>query len=393
MRPNVSPSSGTCSSTHCATDLFQAQAFHPQILGFSESDSLPSMYLSEGSSGLMGDEGIQAFSNTNTSLLRALESEQEAHRSTKSQFEQESNARCEAEAETRRLAEHNKGLLNSIKLLQSTVKHMTQKENLPTTPVKEIVTSAVRLDVTQADNAGANNSILYDVLSNYKVPHKTVTDGEETTSVINLDLLSTPDSKDKSDRAHIQRTLRRQMGLSSDHEEEAGQNGNIHKKEAPLLPDIGEEPIEVFEMERNSTSVNDRQSQPDETPVTVNHARPQTPEQTAPSSDFVYDLPAAFLNKYGKKPADAPEALKLVAEVRELPPPQTPRKAGLTVSSAVKARDIENDPKPPSRVVYMPDSPMINWKIDGRHMDELRRRPVETKFQSHFTEHPIRYGK
>lgn len=352
------------------------------------------MYLSEGSSGPMGDEGIQAFRNTNASLLRALENEQEAHQSTKSQLEQESNARCEAEAETRRLAEHNKGLLNSIKLLQSTVKHMTQKENLTTTPVKETM-SPVVVGVTQADNAGVNNSILYDVLSNYKVPHKTVTDGEETTSVINLDLLSTPDSKDKSDRARMQRTLRRQMGLSSHHEEEAGQNGGSDQNEAALLPEIGEGPTEVVKVvksKRNSTSAND-QSQANETPVTTNRARPQTPEQKAPSSAFVYDLPAAFLNKYGKKPADAPEALRSVAEARELPPPQTPRKAGLTVTSAIKANGIENDPKPPSRVVYMPDSPMINWKVDGRHMDELRGRRVETKFQSHFTDHPIRYGE
>jgi len=347
--------------------------------------------MSEGSSGPMGDESIQTFSSSTTSLLRALESEQEAHQSTKLQLEQENEARCEAEAETRRLAEHNKGLLNSIKLLQSTVKHMTQKENMPTTPNKETVNPVAQLDASQADNAKTDNSILYDVLSNYKVPHKTVTNGEETTSVINLDLLSTPDVKDKSERAHIQRTLRRQMGLSSDHKEEPDQNGDRDKIEAPLLPEIEAKPTETARPERDSTSTNGH-SQADEIIVAASRVRPQTPKQIAPPSEFVYDLPAAFLSKYGKKPADASNKLRLPAEAGGLPPPQTPRKASLTVTPAVKVRDTENDRKPPSRVVYLPDSPMINWKVDGRHMDELRGRHVETQFQSHFTDHPIRYG-
>ncbi|KAK5943647.1 hypothetical protein PMZ80_004655 [Knufia obscura] len=369
-----------------------APFFHPRPLNFSENDSLPSMFTSEGYSATMSDEGIQAFSNSNASLLRALETEQEAHHSSKSQLEQETHARLEAEAETRRLAEHNKSLLNSIKLLQSTVKHMTQKENMSPIVNNLAANGTVEPQEPQPEGVSPNDSILYDVLSNYKVPHKTTKNGKETTSMINLDLLSTPDTNDKSEQAEMQRTLRRQMGLSSEDEPEMQKqiNAGEAKDHTLLVPEIEPVSPRTTQAQVHDTASINGQSTANGASATAS-ARPQTPEQKVPPPEFAYSLPAAFLSKYGKKPVAASEGPKLTAEEEESPPPQTPRKATLTVASAVKVRDLAKDDKPPSRTVYMPDSPMINWKVDGRHVNELRGRYVETKHQSHFTDHPIRY--
>lgn len=355
------------------------------------------MYASEINSAPLSDEGLQAFSNSNASLLRALENEQEAHNSTKSQLEQEINARYEAEAETRRLAEHNKRLLSSIKLLQSTVKHMTQKENMPpTTPTlgtKEGPRSDVKVGKAQAESARANDSILYDVLSNYKVPQKTIRNGEESTAVIHLDLLSTPDSNDHSEKAHLRRTLRTQLGLSSEPEEKPKQGADADMDNVPRLPELERRlPAIVQQEEEDHMAITDH-APAKSVSVAVNRARPWTPAQLDPAPEFVYNLPTAFLSKYGKKPANTPDTTRVEAGREELPPPQTPRKASLTVTSPIKTRGVEDERKPLSRVVHMPDSPMISWKVDRRHVDELRGRYVETKFQSHFTDHPIRYGE
>ena len=365
------------------------------------------MYLSELNGADMSDQGIQGISNFNASLLRALETEQDAHQSTRLQLEQEINTRCEAEAETTRLAEHNKGLLNSIRLLQSTVKHMTQNENAPLAASKDFGSSVVRVENPRTETAKANDSILYDVLSNYKMAHKAAKDSEETTSPIDLDLLRTPDLKDNSEKAHLQRTLRRQMGLSSDFEKPLAQDAHSDMETTPLQQDLTEEHSEILQEKQDGTTLNGHSTvknkqyhsavnghtTSDQDPPVVYQAQPRTLEQSVLAPRFVFSLPVAFLSKYGKKPAGITKKTGSTAEIEGLPPPQTPCKANLTVASIVEARDTADDRKPCSRVVYMPDSPVIDWKVDGRHVNELRGRYMETKFQSHFTNHPIRYGE
>lgn len=345
------------------------------------------MYTSEGTSAPISlmttsdsNNGLSLdFGNAHSSVLRALESEQTAHENTKAQLEQEINARHEAEAETRRLAECNKGLVNSINLLKSTVRHMVQKET-DTVPDPAAIKQAVKEYHKDAQNKNPNGSILYDVLSNYKTTQTTVKNGQETISTFNLDLLNTPDSNDMSEKAQLQRTLRRQMGLSSDadqvkkaHDEYQQKIESIVRNGGPLLPDFADAtgPEEVVS----------RAPVPEP---------PQTPAKVATApSNIMLELPASFLSKYSKHKVNE----------EDLPPIDTPHKTNITSAHAIKPRQYDLDgnlKSKPSKTIWMPDTPLIKWKIDNRHKNELigKKSLVQTRTSdSHFLDYPLRYSK
>ncbi|KAK5076922.1 hypothetical protein LTR51_002608 [Lithohypha guttulata] len=242
-------------------ELMRAMAppFCSQLQDSSENE--PLLYASE-MSGVPSDRGVQQSSNGNASLLRALEAEQDAHEATKIQLDHETNARQAAEAEVRRVTEHNKGLLNSIKLLQSTVKHMVQSEKA--SPKKHVKPSAM-----------------------------------------------------------------------SQHESSA--------ETAPNIIELGDDC----------------------------GGRPSRPPSMH-SDEAMPQIPASFLEKYGKKPEE------------ERPEVVTPRKATLTVATA-------KEHLASSRVVQMADALPIDWKIDSRHNSELKGASSETKTQNYFRRHPVRY--
>lgn len=344
------------------------------------------MYTSEGNSAstsLVTTDSHNApsadFSNASLSVLRALESEQVAHEATKALLGQETNARHEAEAETSRLAECNKGLVNSINLLKSTVRHMVQKES-DTVPDQAAVDRAVKEYYKDAQNKKPNNSILYDVLSNYKTTQTIVENGQETVSSFNLDLLNTPDANDNSEKAQLSRTLRKQMGISSAseqvkrvHEEYQQKIESIVRNGGPLLPDF--------------TDITGAEEKALEVPV---QELPRTPSKPAmPTSNIMLELPPAFLEKYAKPKAESVE----------LPSIDTPHKENLTSIHAIKPRqyDLDRNIKPkPSKTIWMPDTPLIKWKIDNRHRDELlgKKSLVQTQTaDSHFLDYPLRYSK
>lgn len=345
-----------------------------------------SLMNSESTNGSSLDHG-----NINASVLRALESEQAAHEATKVQLENEINARHEAEAETMRLAECNKGLVNSINLLKSTVRHMVNKEN-DNIPDQTSLDRAVKEYHKDVENKPPPDTILYDVLSNYTTTTKTVKNGQEITSTFNLDLLNTPDPNDKSEKAQLQRTLRRQMGLSeSEHMKKLKDDYN-HKIESivrgsngPLLPDFSD----TVTIETDSFAAPPeefaRAPEPYATPTKpVSHTSPGP-------TGIMLELPASFMSKYGKK--------KTEDEKHDLPPVDTPHKTNLTTRSAIKPRDYDLDSNrfvKPSKTIWMPDSPLIKWKIDNRHREELRGKTsfVQTRtIDSHFLDYPLRYSK
>lgn len=368
-----------------AANFYQAQAFSPRIIG-SENESLPSMYTSEGNSAptsLMtadSHNGLSVdFSSASLSVLRALESEQVAHEATKAQLDQEVNARLDAEAETQRLVECNKGLVNSINLLKSTVRHMVQKES-DTIPDQAAIDRAVKDYHKDAQTKNPTNSILYDVLSNYKTTQTTMKNGQETFSSFNLDLLNTPDANDNSEKAQLSRTLRKQMGISSEsdqvkrvHEEYQQKIESIVRNGRPLLPDVAD-----------TAGVEDTTLQ-----ASVQEP-PRTPAKALrPTSNIMLELPPAFLSKYGKPRT----------EHVELPAIDTPHKENLTSIHAIKPRQYDLDgniESKPSKTIWMPDTPLIKWKIDNRHRDELlgKKSLVQTQSaDSHFLDYPLRYSK
>lgn len=324
------------------------------------------------------------------SLLRALESEQAAHEATKSHLEHEINSRQEAEAETMRLAECNKGLVNSINLLKSTVRHMVSKEN-NTLPNQATLDSAVKEHRKDAENRDPTGSILYDVLSNYKSATTTMKNGQETASTFDLDLLNTPDVRDNSEKAQLQRTLRRQMGLSESENMRKMKDDYQHKIESivrgdgPLLPNFSEvkslETISVTPPPKEIMRVPEHKVLPTKTST---HNAP-------PPSNIMLELPASFLSKYGSK--------KLDEEEETLPPVKTPDKESLTTRCAIKPRkyDLDSNHAPKtSKPIWMPDCPLIDWKIDNRHRDELRGKVsfVQTRTNdSHFLDYPLRYSR
>ena len=349
---------------------------------------MPSVYTSEANSMPLTEGSSNGYLNHNNSLMKALEAEQEAHEATKMQFEQEAAARREAEAETQRLAEHNKGLLNSIKLLQCTVKHMVQKETvIDKQDTQDAIKNAVKEYKQQAKTAKVNDSILYDVLSNYKVPQKSRTvSGKETTSLINLDLLNTPDANDQSEKAQLQRTLRRQIGLCQDAEPKNNANTEYQQKIEAIVRGNGQlisDDDNILQQENVPPAEAQNGDISPRTQPRVQEAAP-TPAESRPNPEPVLELPASFLSKYGKKPASR--------EQEDLSHLVTPRKASLTVASAIKSKDFDKANKPISKTILLPDTVAIDWKVDGRHADELRGVRFETRTENHFGDHPVRYG-
>lgn len=343
-------------------------------------------------SGLTSDSSGQSYniSNANNSLLRALESEQEAHEITRSQLENESTARREAEADTQRLVEHNKSLLNSIKLLQSTVKHMVQQQENKNSDERtsEEVENDIKEFKKQAERKQVANSILYDVLANYKVPHTTVNNGEESTSFINLDLLNTPDPDDFSEKAQLQRTLRRQIGLSAESEsadenapnEEYRQKMNaIVKAENSADVVLSEDLVDIKEPKSQQTKSNGIAS-------IVQAPLNQTQAPGAIESLFP-DLPSTFLAKYGNRSSGSSEKHEDLVHIT------TPKKSTLTATLPIRSREVSNEKEPACTIVGLPDTIALNWRVDGRHADELRGVRAQTKTDNYFREHPIRFGR
>lgn len=353
--------------------------------------------------------------NVHASVLRALESEQAAHEATRAQLEHEVNARHEAEAETMRLAECNKGLINSINLLKSTVRHMVSKET-NTLPDQASLDRAVKEYHKDVENKNPTGSILYDVLSNYKTTASTVKNNQGAISTFNLDLLNTPDVNDKSEKAQLQRTLRRQMGLSDSEHMKKLKEDYQHKIESivrgdgPLLPDFSNtanvETRSLTPPFKVSVQVSEQKSTPTKL---VAYNTPASPEKSArlpehtlapsqpsahnapPPSNIMLELPASFLSKYGKKKIDDEEPI--------LPPLETPHKTSITTRCAIKPHkyDLDSDRAvKSSKLIWMPDCPLIDWKIDNRHRDELRGKVsfVQTRTSdSHFLDYPLRYSK
>lgn len=344
----------------------------------------------DGQSGLTSDTSSHSFPNANSSLLRALESEQEAHEVTKSQLEHEATHRREAEAETQRLAEHNKSLLNSIKLLQSTVKHMVQQQESRNTDERntEEVTKDIKGLKEQAERKQVANSILYDVLANYKVPHTTVSNGEESTSIINLDLLNTPDPSDFSEKAELQRTLRRQIGLSSESgvEEKQSLNAEYHEKMQTTVNAEKTANTESAQDTANGLDQPSHESNSNSVP-TITQASLDLKQNPTTIRDLFPDLPSTFLAKYGKHSARAANKHDEADSVT------TPKKATLTATLPIRLRESSKENKPPYTIEGVPDSIALNWRVDGRHAGELRGSRPQTKANNYFTEHPIRFGK
>lgn len=338
------------------------------------------MYTSEMSSAPLSDGSTLTSSmGSNASLLRALEAEQDAHEATKTQLDNEIHARLEAEAETLRLADHNKGLLNSIKLLQSTVKHMVQKYNNPEATTQDAVEDAVKEYNRQAKESKVNGSILYDVMSNYRnrvidVPSK------EASQTSNMDLLSSPDKDDRSHEAELQRTLRSQVGLAtSTQQEHGGTKKDLNAEYREKIQAIVRGDIKPgTEAQTSPPDINTHTDGAAAAPV----IQPQV--EHVP----MLELPAAFRDKYvtGRKPKSSPAS-------SQAPSPITPRKANLTVAAAIKAKDFDKENRPGQKVIHMPDTFAIDWKVDGRHINELRGQYSETKTENYFRDFPIRYGK
>lgn len=359
----------------------------------SENESLPSLYTSEGSSiphNLPKNDKSSLFDSgtIQASIYRALESEQLAHEATKVQLEQEISARHDAEAETKRLAECNKGLVNSINLLKSTVRHMVNKESESSSDQVSL-DRAVKEYHKDAENKNPADSILYDVLSNYKATQTTIANGQSTTTTFNLDLLNTPEADDKTDKAQLQRTLRRQMGLSSDTEEMKKMKDEYQHKiesivrgDGRLLPELSE-----IGSPENKSSAQSMVEPAEALEHIIKPHKSWTPNASAPL-DPMLQLPASFLSKYNKKVTD-----------EKLPPVQTPRKESLTSAYGIKPGNYGLDTKrapAPEKIIWMPDCPLIDWKIDNRHKDELRGNAsyVETRSaDSHFLDYPLRYSK
>lgn len=362
------------------TDARQAPAFRPHLYSSSENDSAQSMYTSEMSSAPLSDGSTFASSmGSNASLLRALEAEQDAHEATKAQLENEIHARHEAEAETLRLAEHNKGLLNSIKLLQSTVKHMVQKDTNPDTTSRDVVDDAVRKYNEQAKESKINGSILYDVMSNYKA-HPQNVNGQQPSVSTNMDLLRSPDKNDTSVEAELQRTLRSQIGLASAAKSE--QDGSKKDLNAEY-----QEKIQAIVRGDSQVLLESTTETPHDSDV-LSDTAPVPNSMSDPESVPMLDLPAAFRDKYVKEKKGASSPATPLANS-----PATPRNASLTVAAAIKAKDFEKDSRPSHKVIHMPDAVAIDWKVDGRHVHELRGNYSETKTENYFRDFPIRYGR
>lgn len=339
----------------------------------------------DGHSGLTSDSSSHGFPNTNNSLIRALESEQEAHEVTKSHLDHESSARREAEAETQRLAEHNKSLLNSIKLLQSTVKHMVQQqENKPVDEQSpDEVKNALKEFKKEAEHTKIANSILYDVLANYKVPHTTVSNGEESTSIIDLDLLNTPDPNDHSEKVQLQRTLRRQIGLSSESACQEKQSPNTEYQEKIQAIAKADTPANTG----NAAKIADKNSVEVDTDGISSIVQAPSNQASTTIESLFPDLPSTFLAKYGKHSA------KSADNSDDAGPLITPKKNALTAALPIRSREGSKDSKPLSKIVDMPDLIALKWRVDGRHADELRGARSQTKTDNYFREHPIRFGK
>lgn len=342
----------------------------------------------------MSEGNFGYVSDANSSLLRALQNEQDSHQATKVLLNQEINLRREAEAETTRLLDHNKGLLTSIKLLQSTVKHMVQKENEPDAQVNQVLDKDAQEYKKEAERTSINNSTTDGMPLNYKISCTTTSKkGEPATSTFDLNLLDTPDANDRSAKAQLQHTLRRQIGLSSESENMKDLNGIYQEKiEAvidesnKLMPDVQEQKITVLQY---SPAFSEAVLKIERAVETMDEPKTQSVEALAVAQQKpMLELPASFLSKYGRKAAE-----------RFLPPVELSEKENLAAMSVTKTNDKDaeiRNGKATYRIakVYMPDSPVIEWKIDATHAEELRGKQNEYRIvDSHFEQHPIRYGK
>ncbi|KAJ9649854.1 hypothetical protein H2198_010825, partial [Neophaeococcomyces mojaviensis] len=279
-----------------------AQSFFPHFLGSSEHESVPSMYTSEVQSSEMSEGNFGYVSDANSSLLRALQNEQDSHQATKVLLNQEINLRREAEAETTRLLDHNKGLLTSIKLLQSTVKHMVQKENEPDAQVNQVLDKDAQEYKKEAERTSINNSTTDGMPLNYKISCTTTSKkGEPATSTFDLNLLDTPDANDRSAKAQLQHTLRRQIGLSSESENMKDLNGIYQEKiEAvidesnKLMPDVQEQKITVLQY---SPAFSEAVLKIERAVETMDEPKTQSVEALAVAQQKpMLELPASFLS-------------------------------------------------------------------------------------------------
>lgn len=374
----------------------QAQAFRPQVTR-SENESAQSLYTSECNSMPMSliNNGSTASSslhpaNVHTSILKALESEQAAHQVTKEQLDYAMKARWEAEAETIRLTECNKGLLNSVNLLKSTVRHMVSKEK-DSLPDQAVIEAALKQYNKDVENKQSTDSILYDVLVSYKTTTTSMENGEETITNFNLDLLAEPHADDLSERAQLQRTMRRQMGLSDSEHMKKLKDDYQHKIESivrgngPLIPDLSD--TGTVEASSLMPSLQKTGQAPTQEPLSEIPQRSILPASSKP----MLQLPDSFLSKYRKMERDDTED--------EVLPTITPQKTNITAHCAIKANEFNLDPKripDSSKLIWMPDCPLIRWKIDNRHKDELRGKDASVKTRtvdSHFLDYPLRYSR
>lgn len=343
------------------------------------------MYTSETNGIPLNENGVEPFHSSHNSLLKALEAEQEAHEVTKTRLEQETNARREAEAETQRLAEHNKGLINSIKLLQSTIKHMVQKESQQMSSTRGICKD-FKAHHNEPDPSKVHDSILYDVVAKYKAPEWAEKDIQETKSAVKPGQPNTTNLNTFSGNAQTQQILQSQTESSS----QVGLKEDLeircqHQNEASV------ESIGIPRNDKGKSVIQDStKSLFHEANANSDAVQHTTQSNGHPNSVYspMLELPASFLSKYGRKPI--PDLKESSGQLSSL---KIPRKANLTIASAVKPRECGNENKPPSGVVFMPDTFLIQWKIDGRHVEELRGTQAETKLENYFREHPIRYGK
>lgn len=317
------------------------------------------------------------FAVAHSSILRALEAEQIAHESTKAQLEQEVSARHEAEAETTRLAECNKGLINSINLLKSTVRHMVQKENDPAPDTTDLDRAVKEFNRT-AQNAKPNDSILYDLLSDFKPTKNGTRSGEESMASFDLDLLNSHNQNRTSQENQTQRDFQHQTDLSSAVLHTKLPGTECKQKTDPIVKDDQKNLSDISV----SSDVGEEHQQ-------VVPTSEINPNVSIDATHVMLELPASFLNKYTKQRANQ--------DSKDLLPVDTPKKTTITSKSGTTTRlcQSEHNTNPNlSKVIWMPDSPLINWKIDNRHSDELRGNSniVQTRsLDSHFLDYPLRY--
>lgn len=334
----------------------------------------------------MGAPPQENLYGISTSLLRALQNEQDAHNSTKSLLERETSLREDAEVKIKRLQDHNQGLLNSIKLLQSTVKHMVQKENRHGGSLHIALEQAVQQYNKEVENTKLDNSILYDTLARNKANDDGQTEsGNEFTPTLNFDLLDTLKPDDHFEKAEFQRIVLKQMDVATD--EKAKDFNNIYHQKIDVLVNKSKnlnllsDSQSMIEALRQPTNVGEKSeliaSERDTEALeyaTETHVSDPPPP--------MLELPASFLSKYGKRPLRTDSSKD---EDSTSVPVVDDNKLDTVIEEAENKENGKN--------FHLSHSPFISWKVDDRHAKELRGNDGAVWVaNSHFEQYPVRYG-